>query len=466
MKRRGIGALARVAGVGLVAVVGLRAPVLAETLTAPSVLQNVSSTPNTVEVDLVAQPSRLALVPGTETNVWAYNGQVPGPTLEVREGDRVIVHFQNKLPEATTIHWHGLHIPVAADGNPMDPVQPGGTYDYEFTIQPGTAGTYWYHPHPHRKTLKQVANGLFGALIVRAPDDPLPAAITEKLLILWDNRFKADGSINLPGSLSDFDLVTGREGTTLFVNQQTQPTIPIRSGEIQRWRVINAAAGRYYRLALPGHTLMHVGSDAGLFERPVEASSVLLAPSERVELLVRGTGAPGSQVKLQSLPYDRYHPDFRPKDSKNTLELLTLQYTADEPTAPLAIPDTLRPVPALDPSKAAATQKISMANGQINGKSFSMTRVDVRAKLNTTEVWTILNPNPIDHSFHLHGFSFQVLDSKGVPIPAWEDTVNIKKNGRIQIIVEFKDYPGKRMLHCHTLAHEDVGLMGILEVQE
>jgi FtsP/CotA-like multicopper oxidase with cupredoxin domain len=125
----------------------------------------------------------------------------------------------------------------------------------------------------------------------------------------------------------------------------------------------------------------------------------------------------------------------------------------------------LRPVAALDPAKSAVNRTINMANGQINGKSFSQSRVDVRAALNTTEIWLVVNPNPIDHSFHLHGFSFQVLDSSGVPIPRWEDTVNIKRNGRIRIIVEFRDYPGKRMFHCHTLSHEDFGLMGILEVR-
>jgi suppressor of ftsI len=110
---------------GLLFVAILASPAGAEALVPPPVLLNLSSAPNTVEVNLTAEPTRLSLVPDTETNVWAYNGQVPGPTLEVREGDRVIVHFQNNLPEATTIHWHGIHLPVEADGNPMDPAPIG-----------------------------------------------------------------------------------------------------------------------------------------------------------------------------------------------------------------------------------------------------------------------------------------------------------------------------------------------------
>jgi FtsP/CotA-like multicopper oxidase with cupredoxin domain len=436
---------------------------------APLILQNLSSAPNTVEVNITAAPTTVSLGPSARTPVYAFNGQVPGPTLEVREGDRVIVHFKNDLPEETTIHWHGLHIPVEADGNPMDPVPPGGTYDYVFTIHPGTAGTYWYHPHPHGATLHQVAYGLFGGLIIRAADDPLPAAMPERLLLLTDHRFNADGTLDVPAAhapLPTFDHVTGREGEVVLVNGQLMPTLSLRGGELQRWRVVNASPGRYYRLSLAGHTFLHVGSDAGLFEQPVEVSDILLAPSDRVELLVRGTGAPGSQVVLQSLPYDRYTPDFRPKDWKTPLNLLTVQYTAEEPVAPLAIPATLRPVPALDPSKAVTTRTIRLEIGpKIDGKTFSVDRVDIRAKLNTTEVWRISNTTPADHSFHLHGFSFQVLDSSGVPIPRWEDTVNIKKNGSVRIVVEFRDYPGKRMFHCHTLEHEDSGMMGILEVE-
>jgi FtsP/CotA-like multicopper oxidase with cupredoxin domain len=435
----------------------------------PSVLQNLSSAPNTVEVNITAAPATVSLGPSDATPVYAYTRQVLGPTREAREGDRVIVHFKNDLPEPTTIHWHGLHIPVEADGNPMDAVPPGGTYDYVFTIQPGMAGTYWYHPHPHHKTLHQVASGLFGGLVIRAADDPLPIAVPERLLLLSDHRFNADGTLDVPehaDSLSPFDIVTGREGEMVLVNGQLQPTLSIRSGELQLWRVVNASPGRYYRLALPGHTFLHVGSDAGLFERPVEVSDILLAPSDRVELLVRGTGAPGSQVILQSLPYNRYESTFTPEDWKTPLDLLTVQYTTEEPTTPLAIPATLRPVPALDPAKAVATRTISLQLGpKINGKSFDMDRVDIRAKLNTMEIWRISNTTGIDHPFHLHGFSFQVLDGSGVPIPRWEDTVNIKKNASVRIVVEFRDYPGKRMFHCHTIVHEDLGMMGILEVE-
>jgi bilirubin oxidase len=183
----------------------------------PPALKNDSKQQGVVEVTLTAAPARLTLKPGVTTDVFAYNGTFPGPTLELTEGDRVIVHFQNNLAEPTTVHWHGIHLPASQDGSPFDPVAAGGKRDYTFTIPKGTAGTYWYHPHLHHKTGYQIAKGLVGAIIVRAPDDPLPK-LTERLLILTDQRFRADGSIDLPDKHSPegrIDEENGREGDVI-----------------------------------------------------------------------------------------------------------------------------------------------------------------------------------------------------------------------------------------------------------
>lgn len=439
-------------------------------LSAPSVLANISSVAHTVEVTITAAPARLSLVPGKQSDAFAYNGQVPGPTLEIHEGDKVIVHFRNNLPVPTTIHWHGLHIPVTADGSPFYPVAPGGTYDYVFTIQRGSAGTYWYHPHPHHDTGYQVGKGLYGAIIVRAADDPLPASLPEKLLILSDNRFLADGSIDFPRPQSAqgaVDRENGREGNVLFINGQVNPTISIRSGEVQRWRVINASASRVYRLALPGHTFLHVGSDGGLFERPIEVKEILIVNSERVELLVRGTGSPGSMSFLQTLPYDRYIPQTRPRDWNEPLNLLAVHYTKKSPVTAVRIPERLRPIPPLDPATATATRVMVLTQHLINGRPMDMNRVDVSARLGATEIWEIENLVGMDHPFHLHGFQFQVLDRNGVPekYRSWKDVVNVPKHETARFIVRLDSYPGKWMFHCHILDHEDHGMMGVLEVK-
>jgi FtsP/CotA-like multicopper oxidase with cupredoxin domain len=433
-----------------------------ETLAAPPILPNRSPLPNTVEVDLTAAPARLSLLPGRTSSFYAYNGRIPGPTLEVREGDHVIVHFRNNLPEATTIHWHGLHVPVVSDGNPMDPVPPGGTYDYVFDIQPGMAGTYWYHPHPHLQTGKQIARGLYGAIIVRAAEDPLPP-LPEKLLILTDARVNGAGGMVFPTSNAEEG---GWEGNTFFVNGQIRPTIALRSGEVQRWRIINASVARFYRIALNGQTMLQVGTDGGLFEHPVERGEILLPPAQRVEVLVRGSGEPETQTILQSLPYDRYRIDLRPTGWDRTLDLASVQYSSDPPTTSPVIPSSLRPVPALDPAAATATQTLVLREAVINGKFFDPNRVDITTRLNATEIWTIQNLDAQDHPFHLHGFSFQVLDRNGVPEPfrAWMDTVDVPKHSTVRIIVEYRDYPGRRMYHCHIVDHEDYGMMGVLEV--
>ena len=150
-----------------------------------------------VEVELTASKERISLKPGVESDVYAYNGRVPGPLLEASEGDSVIIHFKNDLPEKTTVHWHGLHLPFMMDGSPFHPVEPGETFTYTFRIHEGTAGTYWYHPH-HR-TACQVGMGLYGGIIIRDPDDPLPDTLTEHLLILSDNRFDENGEDRICG---------------------------------------------------------------------------------------------------------------------------------------------------------------------------------------------------------------------------------------------------------------------------
>jgi FtsP/CotA-like multicopper oxidase with cupredoxin domain len=423
-----------------------------------------------VEVNITAAVATLSLQPGVTSEVFAYNGRVPGPTLDVHEGDKVIVHFTNSLPEPTTVHWHGIHLPFESDGSPFRPLAPGEKHVYVFTVRAGTAGTYWYHPHPDRRTGYAIGKGLFGGIIVRAADDPLPRSMREKLIILSDNRFLHDGAVDFPDPRSEhggIDEENGREGPVLFVNGQVMPTISIRSGEVQRWRLVNASAGRIYRIALSGHTFLHVGSDGGLFEKPVETKEILLTTGERVELLVRGTDAPGIRSVLQNLPYDRYAPQTRPSNWETTRDLLTLQTTDEAPVIPIAIPATLRRIPVLDSTRATAVRTVVFSQGLINGKTMDMSRVDVSTKVGATEIWEIENIVGMDHPFHLHGFHFQVLERDGVPEPyrSWKDMLNIPKHSSARIIVRYDDYPGKWMFHCHILDHEDHGMMGVLEVR-
>jgi FtsP/CotA-like multicopper oxidase with cupredoxin domain len=123
------------------------------------------------EFELVAAPASVPLIDGRTMEFWAYNGRVPGPTLRVKLGETLRVRLTNRLPQPTTIHWHGVRVPNAMGGVPwvtQPPVEPGGTFVYEFA--PKDAGTFWFHPHI--RSSEQVERGLFGVLIVEEPDPP------------------------------------------------------------------------------------------------------------------------------------------------------------------------------------------------------------------------------------------------------------------------------------------------------
>jgi FtsP/CotA-like multicopper oxidase with cupredoxin domain len=136
-----------------------------------------------VEFDLVAAPAELSLVDGRRLRVWAYNGQVPGPTFKVRLGDTVRVRFTNRLPQETTVHWHGVRVPNGMDGVPnltQPPIPPGGSFVYEFT--PKDAGTFWFHPHV--RSSEQVERGLYGVLVV---EDEAPPPYSRDLVWVIDD---------------------------------------------------------------------------------------------------------------------------------------------------------------------------------------------------------------------------------------------------------------------------------------
>ena len=135
-------------------------------------LPNTSTSPGVFGATLVAERASKSMLPGTSTEFWTYNSLVPGPLIDVFEGDTVRIRFENRLSQQTTVHWHGLPVPPDQDGNPMDPVAPGASRLYEFTLPVGSAGTYWYHPHPHELTAEQVFRGMAGLFIVRSRADP------------------------------------------------------------------------------------------------------------------------------------------------------------------------------------------------------------------------------------------------------------------------------------------------------
>jgi len=220
-----------------------------------------------VEVELEARVAPIEYKPGVTTEMWTYGGGSPGPLIRVPQGARLIVHFKNNLPDATTVHWHGVRLPAAMDGVPDESqpaVPPGGTFDYDFVVP--DAGLFWYHPHV--RSAVQVGEGLYGALLVEAKTglDRSSAGLAPELgpevvLILSDVFLTDDGHLGDPTSGGDLATLFGREGNLVLVNGRVAPTLLARPGQRQRWRIVNTAISRYFQIALAGHTFTRIGSD-------------------------------------------------------------------------------------------------------------------------------------------------------------------------------------------------------------
>ncbi|HJV07572.1 MAG TPA: multicopper oxidase family protein [Chromobacteriaceae bacterium] len=418
---------------------------------------------------LRAAPVQLQLAPDLPaTTFWAYNGQVPGPAIVAQEGDSVALHFANQLAQPTTIHWHGLPVPPAQDGNPHDPVLPGQQRDYRFTLPQGSAGTYWYHPHPHGLTGQQAYMGLAGVFVVKAKDDPL-ASLPEQWLVLSDLKLAENGQI---AANSMADRHDGREGQFVLVNAGLQPVLTLAAGERQRWRLWNATNARILKLALPAHEVHLVGTSGGLLAAPRRIDSIMLSPGERVEIVVTARFSAGQPQGLLALPYNR--GKAMGPELAEPLTLADVRQHGRVATPPL--PATLRTIAALGTPVVRRTVEFAenMADPAamflINGKKFDMNRVDFVGKVGQIEEWDIVSKAHMDHPFHLHGTQFQVLarTDDGIwqdePFLAWRDVVNVPAGESVRLRF-VQSQPGLRMFHCHILEHEDAGMMGMLEVR-
>ncbi|MEQ8814468.1 MAG: multicopper oxidase family protein [Thalassobaculum sp.] len=309
-----------------------------------SPLANESVAPGLFEAQLRAGPATVRYLPGVETPVLAYNDLCPGPMIEATEGDRVRIDFRNGIPDQpSTIHWHGMQVPADQDGNPQDIVASGSGRFYEFTLPEGSAGSYWYHPHPHGLTAEQFYRGLNGVFLVKPKVDPIPAAYGDTVLFMTDLRLAADGT--MPPS-TPADMMNGRVGDHVLVNGQKNPLLVVSAGTRRRFRLYNAMNGRYLRLTFGDAAMTVIGTDGGLLEAPVPGvSEVLLVPGERMEVVV-AFDQPGTAT-LRTLPYDRgWMGPGVPDDGD--MALLTVAVTAATAPAEMPpLPAVLRSIPAL-----------------------------------------------------------------------------------------------------------------------
>ena len=406
-----------------------------------------------VIVELEAYAAEWEVAPGRTLQGWTYNGQVPGPTIEANVGDTVVVRLTNRLDEPTTIHWHGLEVPAEMDGTQVVQrlVEPDETFEYRFNVR--TAGTFWYHSH-HNETV-QMERGLYGAFIVRGNDEPV--LDRDRVFVLDDVKVNRKGDFAKFGGWMDGHM--GREGGVRLVNGVQEPMIELAAGQLERWRFVNASSARYVLLSLGGREFTIVGTGGGLIEAPVAATEHLLPPGDRVEVVV-GPFEEGAEFSMESLPYDRH------TGKKKVERFATVRVTASEPSRAYlpARLRTIEPLASIDakPTRVVTmSEKLSLRRGTDFMMNGEMHHNDAPVTVGDLQVWDVVNASHMDHPFHLHGFSFQVLSINGEApaFLAWQDVVNVPPHGRVRIAWMPDDRPGFWMYHCHILEHHAGGMM-------
>lgn len=424
---------------------------------------------------------------GFRLYVRGYEGGSPGPTLRMKPGEVLRIRLINDLPpnrdvmpmdisnphqfNNTNFHFHGSHAsPSGIADNVMRSMRPGQAYDIEIELpKDHPRGTYWYHPHHHGSADIQMASGMVGAIVVEGDfaDVPEIANARERTLVLAEVVFDQRGMVE------DFAMLFSETATRFFsVNGQRRPTITMRPGEVQRWRLLGAAYQNDMFLELEKHDL-HVIAYDGIQLGGVESlKNLLMAPGQRADVLVQA-GTPGS-YELRALPYNQGYPSPTGPVARVVV--------AGDPM-PMKLPAAL-PKPPFEPVRDAeitgrrtlvfsAKSPEAEAAGHwsefsflIDGRKFDPNRIDQRVKVGAVEEWTINNTHFHDHVFHIHTNPFQVTRVNGQPAPnlPWRDTVVVPRNGSLVFRSRFLDYTGIYMLHCHMMNHEEMGMMQTVEV--
>ena len=437
----------------------------------PEVLRSVGGR---LDVTLAAAATTVAFGDGRR-DALTYNGSTPGPTLRLRPGDVLTVTLVNRLDEPTNLHTHGLHVSPSGDAdNIFVTIAPDEQHRYRYEVPADhRSRLFWYHPHHHGTVAAQVFRGLAGAIVITDDLDTVPeiAESRERLMVI------ADPAVNGTNGVSMMQRMLGREGDVVLVNGVLAPRVVARAGELERWRLLNASPSRYYRVALEGHP-----SNSS---RPMVAGSPCRSSGRRSAS--RPANAPRCSWRrprgsygLVSRPYDRGSPRMggASTTSRTTcLATLTVRGTGGTAALPasLATVEDLRRV-AVDRTR---TLTLGMGTGMggggrgmgggavtIDGAGFDPRRIDLTARLGTVEDWIVRNTSSMDHPFHLHVWPFQVLEGgDGTPDRAWKDTVNVPAGREVRLRVRFADIAGRTVYHCHILDHEDLGMMGVIDVR-
>jgi spore coat protein A len=435
------------------------------------------------------------------TRFWGFNSTLPGPTIEARSGQEVLVEWVNELPAShllpvdhglegaaedtpavrAVVHLHGGRVRPESDGYPESWFVPGKS-SICFYPNNQDAATLWYHDHTMGINRLNIYAGLFGLYLIRdAAEDglKLPAGESEIPLVLCDRQLEAGGQLFYPVSPDPKrPWVPEVFGDAMLVNGKISPYCEVQRRPY-RLRVLNSANGRFFHLAFANQMeFQQIGSDQGLLPAPVTMKLLTLAPGERADVIVDFSKHGGENLELRS---DR---------------LTAIQFrVSGTSVAVAAIPPALRTVARIPESDATKTRELLLeenVDGAGNPTVMLLNRkrwadpVTEDPLLGSTEIWSLLNGTDDSHPIHLHMVRFQVLDRQsfyvmnyrrkkelkftGPPVPpdanemGWKDTVRAEPGMVTRIIVRFEGYSGRYVWHCHILEHEDNEMMRPFEV--
>ncbi len=424
-----------------------------------------------------------------QTAVWSYNGMVPGPVIRVKQNQDVHVRFKNSLKQPSTIHWHGVRIDNKMDGVvglTQDAVLPGKEFAYKFKAP--DAGTYWYHPH--NKTWEQLARGMYGLLIV---DEEKPIAVDHDIALALDDwQLKRNGQLETEsmGQIGEW-AHGGRTGNVLTVNGKPGGSVQVKSGDRTRVRLCNTANSRILSLHVQGCSAQTIALDGQpVAPKKLDSGVVILAPAQRVDLILDFDKDPGSRavisevseirVPLMNFIYDEKQKSIAPKLNAPII-------LSDNGLAKMDLSNPLKVT--LDMTGGAMGR---MEKARVNGKELSIDELVRKhkmvwafngnagmpekplfsAKRGQTVELTILNNTAWPHAMHIHGHHMQEIERKSrspersalfAAPNTWRDTILMDTAETVKVAF-VADNPGKWAFHCHMIEHQAGGMMTWFEV--
>jgi bilirubin oxidase len=390
----------------------------------------------------------------------------------------------NKLNEATTLHWHGFHLPAVMDGGPHQMIPAGTTWQPYWKVT-NNAATYWYHPHLHEMTEEQITKGIGGLIIVR---DEIESALTLP---------RTYGVDDIPLVLTDRDFNTQQQFTVVPYGDSMMTNGTLRAqysvpGQMVRFRILNGAIERSYNIGFSDNrNFSIICSDGGLLNAPVSLNRYLLHAGERVEILVDFSGQTGQSFDLKAfnatlanaIPGGENFPNgpFANYLGKKDFTLLHVNVGPQTQNPVTSIPTVLTNNVLLNAADADITRVLTISDSTgvtnppilgpnafiINHKLFDIDYDEYQVPLGNTEIWEIRSTSGFGHPFHIHDVEFNILSINGAAPPAaqagWKDVVFIPRQQTVKFIARFEDYADALhpfMYHCHIALHEDEGMMG------